>query len=253
MAGTASEGLPLNTSILLTVTGVSKCVEVKAHAALTVIPLAFGGVGVSVAYDLPVHVRACGRGALGLSENVEVRVWGPGLSFSDPLLAEGLKSMGFEAYSSERILVAGIQRALGGRDGFEAVLASVEGSIAVTTEAIKPLEGLVNSMAVIVRLQNPVSDMPWRLAELVGQAVHSLYVSITDTDELLGELTRIARTVLPHSMFARLCRGYACLVDYTGRFIVSIHDESDDELGEVASVASEYGDVAVSDIVVPPI
>jgi hypothetical protein len=253
MAGAASESLPLNTSILLTVTGVSKCIEVEAHAALTVAPLALGGVGIALAFDLPVHVKACGLGTLGLSENVEVSVWGPGLSFSDPFLAEGLKSIGFEAYDSEQLTVHSIRDSLSGREGLEAVLASVEGSLMVTVEALKPLENLVNSTAVIVKLRSPLPDTPWRLAELAGLTAPSLYLSLVDTDRLLEELTRIAEAILPKDIYRTVCRGYACAVDYTGNYVVSIHDESDQDIARAGEEAARYGDVVIADVIVPPI
>jgi hypothetical protein len=253
MSGSTSEELlPLNTSILLTVTGVSKCVEIEAHAALTLLPSAYAGIGISLAFDLPVHVKACGLGSLGLSEIVEVNVWGPGLEFSDPMLAKGLEAIGFEAYGSEHLSIRNIRERIG-EEGFESVLASVEGSLAVTPVLVKPLENLVNTVAVVVKLKKPIEDATFRVVDILGLTSYSLYKSVIDADKLLEELHEIARVILPAQMFNEICKGYACAVDYTGRFVVSIHDMDDDELGKIAYEASKYGSVVVADVIVPPI
>lgn len=250
VVGAAAESLPLNTTISLTVTGLSKCIEIEARATLTPVPLDVGfGFGISIAFDIPVRVKVCGLGALALTENIEAKVAGPGLEYSNPRLPTLLNSVGLEAYARDELSVSVVRSAVS--EGLETALASIEGSLMLVGDSIVPLEQLTGLQAIVVRLKKPLDDLPARIADVLGLAGERLALALADTDLLLEELSRITASTLPKRL-ARVCMGaQACIVDYAGRHVAALTDQ--DLVLDIVDEASAHGSVVVADVVVPPL
>ena len=79
----------MHTGIVLTVTGVSRCISIEGYAAASFAPW-LAGSGGAVAFDAPVVAEACGMGSVAAVDDVDVRVVGRGLYYSTAGLARKL-------------------------------------------------------------------------------------------------------------------------------------------------------------------
>ena len=257
----ADTAYPLYTGIVLTATGVSRCIEVEAHTAITLVPR-LGLVGVAMAADLPVIVQACSLGSVAATENIEVKVFGRGVAFSSPVLPRVLAKIGYEGYVREEITFGVISRALSDEPGIETAMASLEGSLAMFPNTIVPLSGLRDYWIVITSLERPLPGS--RMLEAIAEAVPVIEDAVLENmSEPLALIDAVVDAIverLPQTLARRTLRlvntatragASAAFIDaYGSRLAAIVEDE--DTAYEVSRRLRRYGYTVEAPILVPP-
>ena len=255
MIGTLGRNHVIHAGIILTATGVSRCIEVEAYATLTLLPRIVS-IGAAVAVEVPVVAQACGLGAVGAVEDVEVRVWGRGLYYSSPVLGEMLGRLVSDAYAKEGSVTVS---SLSGRVwGVEAVIASLEGSTAVIEDSTMPLYDLSGLWAVVIRLGRPLNEE--RLVETVYSNIGLLEaVAYDNIDNPIALVDTLGEKVATLSGIKKLQRIRGALmkldavavgVDLYGKHVIAIVEDA--ETAYILSAESrELGDRVEAPIAIP--
>ncbi len=235
----------LHTGIVLTATGVSRCVEVEGYAVLTPLP-SISQVGIGIAFEVPVVAEACGLGGPGLDEEVEVKVYGRGLAFSTPSLPRLLEEAVMKAYVengelklSELInLSEPLARA-------ETIIASLEGSTIVINGLPIPLYDAVGAWGVIVRLDKPLNraKIVENILSNIGIYEDIILEGLSDIMEALYTFT----SQLYESAHIDVIRGairqadrfnaLSVFVDVSGKYIAFILKDYDDAIDAASSLS----------------
>ncbi|ALL01657.1 hypothetical protein Pyrde_1614 [Pyrodictium delaneyi] len=257
MIGTVGSSHVIHAGIILTATGVSRCIEVEAYATLTLLPRIVS-IGVAVAVDVPVIAQACGLGTVGAVEDVEIKVWGRGLYYSNPALGEILGSLVSDAYANDgAVTVNSISARMW---GIETAIASLEGSSAVIEESTMPLYDISGLWAVIFRLGKPLNSE--RLVETVyshvGVLERIVYDNIDDAPTLIDTLSEkiasisgIKRLQKIRGMLARL-GALAVGVDIYGKHVIALVEDAESAY-ILSAEMRELGDRVEAPVIVPGI
>jgi hypothetical protein len=96
--GSSDTVIPLYPSLNMDAAGTSYCYMLEAKAAVSLSPLG-AGVGLSLAFSEPLGVELCLTKGLGLEDQIELRIWGPGLAYSTSLLQDELASLAQKVFS----------------------------------------------------------------------------------------------------------------------------------------------------------
>ncbi len=173
----------LHTGLVLTATGVSRCIELEAYAAATIAPAVFG-VGAAIAVEIPVKVEACGLGRVAMTEDIDYKVKGHGIVYSTPGLVDALSWLAIEACREGNDAVGDLIQRLSGEAfyPYEAVVASLRGSTLVVDNNVFPLDALNGYWAVVVKLRRRI-DMSRALLALVERpTLREKLFSLTEGD-----------------------------------------------------------------------
>jgi len=252
-AGVPSVEMPVvHTGIVLTATGLSRCLNVKAYAAVSVAPVV-SGTGLALAFDAPIVVEACGLGSIAAIEDIEVKLLGRGLHYSTPGLGDALSKLAVKLYiEGEDVVRVGqfpfdeVETPL---NSFGALLASLGGSRAYINGYAFPLGELSGYWVVAVRLRKRVpTDAIVEYFVGEGQAeMADLIVEVLDRGiEGLADMgMRVARLGGRHveNIVRRTLRAgaSAALLDYTGNLLLAITDD-EVEASLVSSRLRSLGD-----------
>ena len=234
MAGTVGLGM-VHTGIVLTVTGVSRCISIEGYAAASFAPW-LAGSGGAVAFDAPVVAEACGMGSIAAVDDVDVRVVGRGLYYSSAGLGRGLAQLAAAAYleGEDAVKLDLAPDAFEPGRPLEAILASISGSsVAVAGERF-PLGDLQGMWAVVVRLEKPVPTA--RLYEEVYARGGPAEDVAAVLDEGVEGLRRLGLAYAGYagrraqSLVRRALRAgaEAAYVDSTGRLLVALVEDYED-------------------------
>ncbi|ABM80727.1 hypothetical protein [Hyperthermus butylicus] len=253
---------PLYTGIVLTATGVSRCIEVEAHTAVTLIPR-LGLVGVAIAADLPVIVQACSLGSIAAGENIEVKLFGRGVAFSSPILPRVLTRIGYEGYVREEITFGVISRALSDEPGIETAMASLEGSLAMLSNTIVPLGSLRDYWIVVTSLEKPLpgARMLEAIAEAESAIEDAVLEHIADPLALVDAVASVVAERLPRALARRMLRlineaisagaSTAFIDAYGSRLVAIVEDE--DTAYMVSQQLRRLGYTVEAPVLVPPL
>ncbi len=247
MVATLEFSRQLHTGIVLTATGVSRCVEIEGYAVLTPLPV-ISQIGVGIAFDVPVVAEACGLGSPGLSEEVEIRVYGRGLSFSNPALPRLLEDVATKAYANNGEVdfqtVIEVSKPLA---GIETVVASLEGSNIVVHNMPIPLYDLGGVWGVIVKLNKPLNSH--KIIENIFTRVGVYEKILLDhIDNIIDGLYLIYQRLGQETMMTRLNKviGYneklealGLVIDISGKQVAYLFSDYDDALEASLRLESE--------------
>ncbi len=213
-------------SLIMGAVGNGYCRMVEGRAAITVLPSGISGIGLALAFDQPVAVEACVERGLVMDYFAEVRVWGPGLTYSSRPLQSLLEKLAQLAVTvaENRILLKDVI----GLDTLhpELLVASVYGtSILVGNEILKPrTHGL---WLVAVKASNSISVKPECLS---GIEVAELLTTVSDLPELLNRhytMLKGSHCLKDGLELSRILARYAAgfTVDPFGEYYVALVDE----------------------------
>ncbi|BEP17075.1 hypothetical protein PYJP_04270 [Pyrofollis japonicus] len=240
----------LHTGIVLTASGVSRCVEVEGFATLTPIPL-ISQIGIGVSFDVPVVAEACGLGSIGVDEDVEIRVYGRGLSFSNPALPRLLEEVVIHAYlengSIDSLDLSEVGEPLA---SVETIVASLEGSTLVMNHVMLPIYDLSGLWGVIIKLRKPLAreKIVEELVSNIGRYEDIILANIDDPlTALYDVIVRLNDRIglRPLSRFIKIAEEYSVLapiIDISGRLVAFIVDSAEAAF-EVSNEMIKYGDV----------
>lgn len=220
----------LHSSILLTVTGVSKCVSIETRAVVGFIPTLLG-LGGALAVDAPVYVEVCGLGGVAAVEDLDVKIVGRGLYYSSSGLDRGLLEYAIEAYKGEND-----QNSIISKDGrlcvnCALVHASIHGTSVFIDNYRFPLSDLNGYWAVVIKLKKPFKHALRRIVEdmVVHQDKYRELILEAIDDPLtglhkIGVYTAGVLGMRALSLVKRLERkgATAVLLDYTGRIALAV-------------------------------
>jgi len=225
----------VHTGIVLTVSGVSRCLSVEAYASASLSPLVAGS-GLALAFDAPIVAEACGLGSIAAIEDVEVKLVGRGVHYSTPGLDKLLTDIAVRLYSEgndvlqlEQFPVSSIDaRGLAG-----ALAASLSGSRVFLGGYGFPIGELEGRWAVVIRLRKRISTE--KLVEYVvgegGNALTERMLDVLDTgvDGLAGYGLWAASLAGRHAanLIKRVLRAgaEAAVLDTSGRIVVAIVED----------------------------
>ncbi len=240
----------LHTGIVLTATGVSRCVEIEAYTVLTPLPMV-SQVGIGVAFDVPVAAEACGLGSLGLDEEIEIHVYGRGLAFSTPSLQYLLEDVVTKAYvdNGELSFPELIDSANPIR-GMETIIASLEGSTIVVNSIPIPLHEVADLWGVIVRLDRPLNKEKIVEGILTNIGVYEDIV-LSNIDNMLEALYIITNKLYENTNMRSMRQiirkadrlgALSVFVDVSGQYVAFLFDNYDDA-ANASAVLSRQGAV----------
>ena len=231
---TGVEAPLVHAGIVLTVTGVSRCISLEAYASASLIPLVTG-YGVAVAFDAPIVAEACGLGSIAAAEDVDVKVVGRGLYYSTRGVERGLADLAARLYSSGEDSVRLPPLPVSSFElGYpaEALVASLRGSSAIIGGYAFPLSALQGYWLVAARLRHPMRT---------DKVVEALYTGRLNAEELVVEiidegvegLSRAGLALAQHSgrQGYRLVRkalrlgADAAFIDSSGRMLIAVVED----------------------------
>jgi hypothetical protein len=245
----------LHTGIVLTASGVSRCVEVEGFATLTPLPLV-SQIGIGISFDVPVVAEACGLGSIGVDEDVEIRAYGRGLSFSNPALPRLLEEVVIHAYlengSIDSLDLSEVGEPLA---SIETIVASLEGSILVMNNVMLPLYDLSGLWGVITKLRRSLTreKIVEELVSNIGRYEDIILEHIDDPLTALYEVaTRLNDNIRLRKLdkFIKIGEEYSALapiIDISGGLIAFIVDSAETAF-ELSSEMMKYGDVVEAPI-----
>jgi hypothetical protein len=232
MPGVASPHI--HAGIVLTVTGVSRCISLDAYTAVSLLPLV-AGTGAAVALDAPVVAEACGLGNIVAEEDVDVKVIGRGLYYSQPGLEKGLAEIAVRLYAEGEDAVSLGRLGPGSLDPrypLEAVEASLRGSTGVLAGYGFPLNDLQGYWGVVVRLRKRLR---------MRKVVEAVYTGLVDAETIIADVIDLGVEGLAAAglrlagiagasaqrLIRRVLRGgaEAAFIDYTGRLLVAVAED----------------------------
>ena len=238
----------LHMGIVLTATGVSRCIEIEGYTALTPLP-AISQVGIGIGVDAPVIAEACGLGSPGLNEDVEIRIYGRGLAFSNPMLPKLLEEVAVKAYADNgEINSTALANISSPTASLETIVASLEGSSVIINSTPIPLYELTGLWGVIVKLNKPINRE--RLTESllvnIGKFGDILMTNLDDTLEGLYEITWLVyKETRLHEVkklieLSHKLGALSISLDSSGALVIYIFEDFD-EAFNASSVLSRYG------------
>jgi len=228
VAGAVGVGV-VHTGIVLTVTGVSRCISIEGYAAASFAPW-LAGSGGAVAFDAPVVAEACGMGSVAAVDDVDVRVVGRGLYYSSMGLGEGLAELAAAAYLEGEDAV----RLNLGPEVFEpgkpaeAIAASLGGSSAIIGGERFPLGDLQGMWIVAVRLGKRIDTSGlYEKVYMKGGPAEDVALVLDEGVEGLRRLGMLYATYAGRRAQALVKRALrlgaaAAYIDVTGRLLVAL-------------------------------
>ncbi len=247
----------LHTGIVLTATGISRCVEIEAYTVLTPLPMV-SQVGVGIAFDVPVVAEACGLGGPGLDEEIEIRVYGRGLAFSTPHLPHLLEDAVTRAYADNgELSFTMLIDSSSLITGIETIIASLEGSTIVIDGIPIPLHEVADLWGIIVRLDEPLNKEKIIEAILtnigtyedivlsnINNALEALYI-VTNKLYENTDMTPVRQIIRKADRLGAL----SVFVDVSGQYVAFLFDNYDDA-ANASTVLSRQGAVLEAPITV---
>lgn len=247
MVATLEFSRQLHTGIVLTATGVSRCVEIEGYAVLTPLPM-ISQIGIGISFDIPVIAEACGLGSLGLSEEIEIRVYGRGLSFSNPVLPNLLEEVATRAYLDNGEVdfsaIIGLSKPLA---GIETIVASLEGSNIVVNNIPIPLYDFGELWGVIVKLNKPLNG--YKIIENVFSKIGNYEkILLENIDNIIDGLDSIYQRLYQETRIWKLGKmikyseklgALGLVIDISGKHIAYLFDNYDDALEASLQLDSE--------------
>jgi len=221
--------------IVLTISGVSKCVSLSANGVIGLLPSMLG-VGMAIAFDSPIHVEACGAGSVAAVEDVVVRVEGRGLFYSSEGLRRILSRIIVDVFSHDRLR----RQSLFGLDSSELAASSIMGSSIIVGDHRVPLRMLNGLWAVVVRLYKRLpQDFVHKMLVMLLDNIPGMFLD--DTDSVFDSFLKVSRQLVMHGLLGESVRealrsGALFVVpDYSGRLLLAVVEDEDDAV--MASLA----------------
>ena len=224
----------LHSSILLTVTGVSKCVSIEARGVVGFMPSLLG-LGGALAFDAPVYVEVCGLGSVAAVEDLDVRIVGRGLYYSSRGLDRELVKYTIGAYKGDNDHNSIISTDSGFCMNCVLVYTSIHGASIFIDNYRFPLSDLEGYWAVVIKLKKPFKHALNRIVEnmVMNQDKYRELLLETIDDPLTGlhKIGTYTASILGKravSLVESLERkgAIAALLDYTGRAALAITEDA---------------------------
>lgn len=237
----------LHTGIVLTATGVSRCVEIEAYTVLTPLPMV-SQVGVGVAFDMPVVAEACGLGSPGLDEEIEIRVYGRGLAFSTPSLPHLLEDVVTKAYADNgELSFPALIDSTTPITRIETIIASLEGSTIVVNGIPIPLHEVADLWGIIVRLDRPLNKEKIVEGILTNVGAYEDIV-LNNIDNMLEALYAITNKLYEKTNLRPMRRiireadrlgALSVFIDVSGQYVAFLFDNYDDAANASAALSRQ--------------